>query len=364
MDEQYMKRAIELAYKGKNRVSPNPIVGAVVVKEGKIIGEGYHAYYGGPHAEVMALETVEDASGATLYVTLEPCAHYGKTPPCVDLVIRKNIKRVVIGMIDPNPLVAGKSTQKLKSHGIEVKVGVLEAECMNMNRAFIKHITTGRPYVMMKMAMSLDGKIATASGESKWITGERARAHVQTLRSQVDAIMVGIGTALKDDPRLTCRIEGGHKPLRIVVDSQLRLPLTAHVVTTVDEAPTLIATTHLAPKEKIAALQAQGVQVRVCAQKDGHVDLDDLMVYLGQNHIGQVLLEGGGALNDSALRNGIVDAVQVYIAPCLIGGSQAKTPVEGQGIADLKARIKLENLQFAQVGEDFYITGDVIKEGE
>lgn len=358
MEQQMMRWAIELAQKGVGRVNPNPLVGAVIVKDGVVIGAGYHQQYGGPHAEVNAVNSaVRDITGATVYVTLEPCSHHGKTPPCADLLIEKKVGRVVIGSPDPNPLVAGRGAQKLRDAGIEVVENFLQEECDAINRVFFHFITTKKPYVVMKTAMSLDGKIAAPNGESKWITGEAARADVQQLRHRLAGIMVGINTVLVDDPQLTCRLENGVNPTRIIVDSRLRIPLTANVLKDQEANQTIIACVETADAEKIAALENLGASVVRCKALDGRVDLQDLIAKLGERKIDSILLEGGGTLNDSAVRQGIVQEVITYIAPKLIGGELSKTPVGGAGVAHLSDVAILTDLQCEKIGDDWKLTG-------
>ena len=331
-----MERAIELARRGLGFTSPNPMVGAVIVKDGKIIGEGYHERCGELHAERNALASLtESAEGATIYVTLEPCCHYGKTPPCTEAILEHKLAKVVIGSRDPNPLVSGKGAAILRKAGVEVVEDFMREECDAINPVFFHYITTKRPYVAMKYAMTMDGKIATKTGASKWITGEDARAHVQTLRHAYKGIMVGIGTVLADDPLLTCRMEGGVNPIRIVCDSRLRLPLDCQLVKTAAEVPTIVAATEAArqKKEKVEQLQKAGVQLVFVPEKAGHLDLNVLMEKLGEQGIDGILLEGGGELNDSALMAGIVQRAYVYVAPKIFGGAKAKSPVEGEGVA-------------------------------
>ena len=355
-----MKIALELAQKGEGSVSPNPVVGAVIVKDGRIIGEGYHEYYGGLHAERNALaKATENVEGSTMYVTLEPCCHYGKTPPCVNAIIENKIKRVVVGTLDPNPKVAGKGAQILKEHGIEVELGVLEEECKKLNEIFIKYILCKKPFVIMKAAMTLDGKIATTTGDSKWITGEIARAEVHRLRNKVSSIMVGIGTILADNPELTCRIEGGKNPIRIIVDSNLRIPLEAKVINLKDNTNVIIATTEKANKEKIKLLEKKGAKILILKEKNGKVDLESLIITLGEMGIDSILLEGGSTLNYSALEEGIVDKVQFYIAPKIIGGETAKTPVGGLGILSMSNSLKVRDINVKNYGEDILIEGYV-----
>ena len=331
MDEKYMKMALELAKNGAGRVSPNPMVGAIIVKDNRIIAKGYHKEYGRDHAEVDAFKNaIQDVEGATMYVTLEPCSHYGKTPPCADKIVEKKISRVVIGSLDPNPLVSGNGVKKLIDAGIEVKVGILEENCKKLNEVFMKYISEKKPFVLMKSAMSLDGKIATYLGESKWISGEESRKDVHKLRNELSAIMVGVETVIKDNPELTCRIENGRNPIRIVVDSSLRIPIESKLVEGAREIKTIIATTNRADYEKSLSLKEKGVIVLITEDINKQVDLVDLMKKLGEMKIDSILLEGGATLNFSALSQGIVDKVQVYIAPMIIGGEKSKTIVGGR----------------------------------
>lgn len=352
-----MELAIKLAKKGEGKVNPNPMVGALIVKDGTIIGEGYHEKYGEGHAEVNAFKSLkEDPSGATMYVTLEPCSHYGKTPPCVDKIIQSKIKRVVIGMIDPNPLVSGNGVDKLKRAGIEVKVGVLEDKCKKLNEIFIKYILTKNPFVVLKTAMSLDGKIATRTGESKWITSEKSRLEVHNLRNKLSAIMVGVNTVIKDNPELTCRIENGNDPIRIIVDSTLKIPMDSKVLQNKDNK-TIIVTTKRANINSMQELLKKNIQVIIIEEKNGQVDLSALIKKLGELGIDSILLEGGSTLNYSALEENIVDKVMVYIAPKIIGGESSKTPVGGRGIDKLNDAFKLKNIAINILNEDILVEG-------
>lgn len=365
LDIDMMRRALKLAERGTGFTNPNPLVGAVIVKEGRIIGEGWHRRYGGDHAEVDAFKNAtEDVSGADMYVTLEPCSHYGKTPPCARAIVEKGIRRVFIGLTDPNPLVSGRGIQILRDNGIHVEAGFLEEEGRRLNEIFLKYITTGLPFCIMKTAMTLDGKIATAAGDSKWITGELSRKHVHELRHRVSGIMAGIGTIMADDPMLTTRLEGaeGKDPVRIVIDSSARIPLEAKVLNLDSEVGTIIAATEKADKEKLMALKARGAEVIITPLKDNGVDLEFLMRELGERKIDSVLLEGGGQVNYAALRSGIVDKVNVFIAPKLIGGEDARTPVEGEGIRYMKDAILLGKTGFHKFGDDIMIEGYIRKE--
>lgn len=359
-DEMFMREALRIARNAEGRTSPNPLVGAVIVRDGSIVAEGWHRKAGTPHAEVHALRMAGDlAKGATLYVTLEPCAHVGRTGPCAVAVRDAGIRRVVVAMSDPNPLVAGKGIQILRDAGVEVTVGVCEAEARQLNEVFLHWITTGRPFVVLKTAMTLDGKIATASGASKWITGEAARLRVHELRDRYDAILAGIGTALADDPSLTTRLPDrtGKNPVRIIVDSNARLPLTSNVVTD-GQAQTIVAVTEAAPEERVAALRAHGVDVLTCGT-GSHVDLVQLMQELGRREIASVLVEGGGTVNFSLLAAGLVDKVHAFVAPKIVGGRTAKTPVEGEGFAQLADSVQLTQLTAESVGGDVLLTGYV-----
>ena len=363
-----MKLALELAKKGIGRVHPYPMVGAVIVKDGKILGQGYHKKCGEGHAEVNAFKDAEEKNenveGAEMYVTLEPCSHFGKTPPCADKIIEKKISKVFIGTLDPNPLVAGRGVKKLKDAGIYVEYGILESECYKLNEVFMKYIVKKEPFVVMKTGMSLDGKIATYSGESKWITEEKSREDVHNLRNELTGIMVGINTVLKDNPQLTCRVNGGRNPIRIIVDSTLKIPIDCKIVNTAKEVETIIATTDKANLDKINSLEDKGVKIIVVPSKNGKVNLKELMTILGKLKIDSILLEGGGTLNFSALEEGIVDKVKIYIAPKIIGGKDSKTPIEGKGIDNLKDAFKITNLSVSTIKEDILVEGYVEKGDE
>ncbi|MFL0247191.1 bifunctional diaminohydroxyphosphoribosylaminopyrimidine deaminase/5-amino-6-(5-phosphoribosylamino)uracil reductase RibD [Candidatus Clostridium stratigraminis] len=362
MDIKYMKRALELAEKGIGYTNPNPLVGAVIVKDGQIIGEGYHALYGSSHAEVNAFKNAKyDVKGATLYVTLEPCSHYGNTPPCANTIVEKGIKKVIIGLKDPNPLVAGKGIKILKENGIDVVTGVLEEEGRKLNEIFLKYITTKLPFCIMKAAMTLDGKIAAYTGDSKWVTGESSRRYVHKLRHRAAGIMVGIGTVLADDPMLNTRLEDeeGSDPIRIIVDTYARIPLEAKVLNLNSKAKTIIAVTEKADKEKLEAIKEKGAETIITPIKKNRVDLGYLMKVLGERKIDSILLEGGSNLNYTALEEGIVDKVNIFIAPKILGGEGAKTPVGGEGIALMKDAIELKDIDIHQFGKDIMIEGYV-----
>ena len=354
-DIEYMRRAMELAERGVGFTNPNPMVGAVIVKGGKVIGEGWHGRCGEWHAERNAFKNCTvPAEGATMYVTLEPCCHYGKTPPCTEAIIEHGIARVVVGMEDPNPLVAGKGIALLREAGIEVVCGVEEEALREQNRVFLKYISTKLPWVAMKTAMTLDGKIATRTGDSKWITGAEARAYVHELRHRFMAIVVGIGTAVADDPLLNCRIEGRgvRQPIRVVVDSNARLSLDSQLVKTAGEYRTIVAHTRFAPEESVKALREAGVEMLLCKEKEGLVDVRNLLELLGQSGIDSILLEGGGSLNYTFLAEGLADELYAFIAPKIVGGMNAKTPVEGAGMEKMADAINLELENVLNVGHD------------
>ena len=354
-DIEYMRRAMELAERGVGFTNPNPMVGAVIVKGGKVIGEGWHERCGEWHAERNAFKNCTvPAEGATMYVTLEPCCHYGKTPPCTEAIIEHGIARVVVGMEDPNPLVAGKGIALLREAGIEVVCGVEEEALREQNRVFLKYISTKLPWVAMKTAMTLDGKIATRTGDSKWITGAEARAYVHELRHRFMAIVVGIGTAVADDPLLNCRIEGRgvRQPIRVVVDSNARLSLDSQLVKTAGEYRTIVAHTRFAPEESVKALREAGVEMLLCKEKEGLVDVRNLLELLGQSGIDSILLEGGGSLNYTFLAEGLADELYAFIAPKIVGGMNAKTPVEGAGMEKMADAINLELENVLNIGHD------------
>ncbi|MCM8711644.1 bifunctional diaminohydroxyphosphoribosylaminopyrimidine deaminase/5-amino-6-(5-phosphoribosylamino)uracil reductase RibD [Clostridium sp. SYSU_GA19001] len=360
MDEKYMKRALELAEKGIGYTNPNPLVGAVIVKDGRIIGEGYHEIYGSSHAEVNAFKNAtEDVKGATMYVTLEPCSHYGKTPPCANAIVEKGIKKVVVALGDPNPEVAGRGIKILRDNGIEVVTGVLEEESRKLNEIFLKYITTKLPFCILKTAMTLDGKIASRTGDSKWITGEEARKHVHRLRHRVSSIMVGVGTVLQDNPYLNTRLEEGNgsDPIRVIVDTYAKIPLEANVLNIQSNSRTIIASTELADKKKLKNLEEKGAEIIITPLKDDKVDLRYLMKALGERKIDSVLLEGGSELNYSAIDAGIVDKVNVFIAPKIICGREAKTPVGGIGRTLMKEAALLKDVEVYKFGDDIMIEG-------
>ena len=359
-DAFYMYRAIALARRGMGWTSPNPMVGAVIVKNGEIIGEGWHERCGGPHAERNALKSCrDDPRGAVMYVTLEPCCHTGRQPPCTEALLDAGIARVVVGCGDPNPLVAGRGLEILRAAGVEVEEHVLEEECMALNEVFFHYIRSKTPFAALKYAMTLDGKIAAYTGESRWISGEASRAHVQTLRGKYRGIMCGVGTVLADDPLLTCRMPNGRNPVRIICDSRLRTPLTSRLVRTAGDVPLIIATA-CADEDRYAPYLDAGAEIIRTPEKDGHIDLRALMRDLGAREIDGLLIEGGGTLNWSALEAGIVKKVYTYVAPKLLGGAFAKSPVGGRGFAVPDAGPGFRILNVERMGEDVLIESEAV----
>lgn len=352
-----MQRALDLSLKGSGFVNPNPLVGAVIVKNNRIIGEGYHEYFGGAHAELNAIQNVRgNAVDATLYVTLEPCNHHGKTPPCTERIIQEKFRKVVIGIKDPNPNVTGNGISRLKEEGIEVVVGVLEQQIQYSNEVFLKYTSNKIPFCILKMAMTMDGKIATHTGDSKWITNEKSRKWSHELRHQYSAIMVGVNTVIHDDPELTDRSDHLQKknPLRIVVDSTGRIPMESKILDT-SHADTVVALTKNATKETIQKINKKGVRVIVCPENNGKVELLYLFKALGNMNIDSVLIEGGGQLNFSALEEGLVDKVYSFVAPKIIGGHNAITPIEGKGFAKIDDAITLKFHQIRNFENDILI---------
>lgn len=357
IDVRWMRRALALARKAKGQTSPNPTVGAVVVRDGRLVGQGHHPRAGEPHAEIFALRQAgRQAVGATLYVTLEPCCHHGQTPPCVEAILEAGIRRVVAATSDPNPRIHGQGLSRLKKRGVQVHCGVLEGLARRLNEDFIKFHSEGLPFVTLKVAMTLDGKIATGQGESRWVTGEKSRAYVHRLRRQHDAVMVGIQTVLADDPQLTVRYRVGKDPHRIIVDSRARLPLSSRLLHLKSTASTWVATTHNAPERRIQQLRKAGVRILKTKSSDGRVDLSELMQLLAEHNILSVMLEGGGQLAWSALEAGIVDKVAFFIAPKIIGGRRAITAVEGTG-RRLDEAWRLHDVTIRRLDEDILVEG-------
>jgi len=359
-DQSYMQRALELAAQALGRTSPNPVVGSVIVKEGKIIGEGYHRQAGTPHAEIHALRQAGDeAADATVYVTLEPCSHYGRTPPCADALVEAGVKKVVVAVLDPNPQVAGRGIQKLIDAGIDIQTGILENEARQLNEAFFKHIQTGLPFVALKTAMTLDGKIATRTGDSRWITSSDARTYVHQLRNTYDAIMVGIGTVLHDDPMLNTRldIDDIHHPLRIIVDTNLDLPLSSQIVRSANELPSLVFCSELANKDKDAQLTANGCEIIRLPLENGLVPLNNVLEHIGSRGICSLLVEGGGEINASLLEKQMLDKVYCFIAPKIIGGRTAPSPIGGLGLNKMQDAWELQSIDIKKLQRDILITG-------
>jgi diaminohydroxyphosphoribosylaminopyrimidine deaminase / 5-amino-6-(5-phosphoribosylamino)uracil reductase len=354
-DEFFMKIALRLARKGRGCVSPNPLVGAVIVKDGRIIGSGYHKRYGDHHAEVNAINNAhEDIAGATLYVTLEPCCHEGKTPPCVGSIVQSKLGRVVIGAVDSNPLVSCRGLNYLQSMGIEVKAGVLEDECRRINETFFHYMETGRPFITIKYAQTLDGRIATATGQSQWISSEQARKFVHKLRAEHDAVLVGAGTVIKDNPELTCRLVRGRNPLRVIVDANLRIPEKSKILKTSDQARTLIATTENADRSLLKKIARAGVEiVTVDADKNGYVDLEKLLKILAHRGISSILAEGGAQIITSILKGDLANRLITVIAPKIIGkGIEAIGDLQ---IRDLKSAKQLSVETVKRIGPDVMI---------
>lgn len=406
--EDYMQMALDLARQGEGKVSPNPMVGCVVVKEGRVIATGYHEIYGGYHAERNALlHCAEDATGAELYVNLEPCCHYGKTPPCTEIILEKKIKKVYVGCLDSNPKVAGKGIEILREHGIQVETGILEQECRELNEVFFHYMEQKMPFVAMKYAMTLDGKIACETGDSKWVTEAETRGYVQLLRNRYRGIMAGIGTVLADDPMLNCRVKGGRNPVRIICDARLRIPKDSKIVATAKEIETIVVWNYRAAEEfysdsravehpqeekqqqenkketqerdhtasqripdrlteTLVFLENKGITLLENPLKSGtaapELDLRVLFGQLAARGIDSILLEGGGTLNASVLRENLVQRVYAFIAPKLVAGANAKTPVEGKGISYMKDAVKLEHIQVSLFGVDICVSGRVGEE--
>lgn len=354
-DKKYMKRALSLARKGIGRTSPNPAVGCVIVKNGVIVGEGWHKRVGGHHAEIHALEmSGAQARGANVYVTLEPCSHTGKTPPCSEALIRAGVKRVVAGMLDPNPLVSGGGLAALKQAGIETVCGICEEECRSVNLPFIKHVTTGVPYVTYKCAMTMDGYIATTTGESRWISCEESRKYVHRMRSRMDAVMVGVDTIIADNPLLTVRHVRGKDPLRVIVDTRLRTPVSVNVLNGELSSRTIIATAESDPGVHLPYLK-QGVTIVVCDEDDGRVSMKDLLQKLGAMGVQSILLEGGSRLAGSMLQLGMIDELVFFMAPKIIG-SNGFSPFTLQEITSMAQAVRLNFTDVSRIGSDIVVT--------
>lgn len=360
-DKNFMQRALDLAAMARGRTSPNPLVGAVIVKAGEIIGEGYHRKAGTPHAEIHALNAAADyeLNDATMYVSLEPCSHYGRTPPCANALVKAGLRRVVIATRDPNPLVAGRGIKILEDAGIETAVGLLEEPAVKLNEVFFKCIQSGQPFVSLKTAMTIDGKIASYTGDSRWVTGEAARNFVHQLRNSYDAIMVGIGTVLADDPQLNTRLPGDDvkDPVRIIIDGQLDLPLESKIVKTAQTQRSIVFTGQSHDKEKAGILEAYGVKIVEIDETGDNLPLEKVMKQIGAMGICSVLLEGGSRINAYMLEHNLVDKVYWFIAPKIIGGRKAPSPVAGQGIALMNDAIKLKQMEIKNFNDDLCVIG-------
>lgn len=356
-----MRRALELASRGAGNVNPNPLVGAVIVKDGEIIGEGYHQKYGENHAEVNAILSVKDKNllrTSTIYVNLEPCAHYGKTPPCAEAIVKYGFKRVVIGALDVNERVAGKGVKILKDNGIEVKIGVLEEECLKLNEIFYKFISTNKPFVISKWASTLDGKISTRTGDSKWISSEESRQYVHNIRNRVAGILVGVDTVIKDDPLLTCRIENGVNPIRFILDTTGRTPIDAQILKLDNGKNTFIVVGENISEENIEKFKKSNIEMIKCATKSEKICLKSLMKIIGEMKIDSLLIEGGGKVHASAIKEGIVDKIITFIAPKIVG-SEGKDSIGELNIVLMKDAISLKNVTYRNLGEDLVIEGYV-----
>ena len=348
--KKYMEIALKIAEKGKGNVSPNPLVGCIIVKRGKIVGKGYHKQYGGEHAEIDAIKNAsKKAANATLYINIEPCSHWGKTPPCTEKIVEAAIREVIIGMHDPNPLVEG--FRELKFRGIKTKIGILENEAKKLNEIYIKYMKTNRPFVILKLAMTMDGRIATKTGDSKYITGRDARKYVHQFRSEVDAIMVGINTVLKDNPKLTSRLVKGKDPMKVVVDTELRMPLKCNLMK--HPSKLIIATTNKAPKKKINKFYQKGVNVVVLKSKSNLVDLKELLKELGKKEIASVMIEGGAELNSSAIKDRIANKLLIFTAPKLVGNGLGA--IGNLGITKIDRAVKLKDIKMKKIGKDILV---------
>ena len=359
-DSFYMKRALKLASRGSGSTSPNPLVGAVIVKEGRIIGEGWHEKVGKPHAEINAImNSQEPVEGSTIYVNLEPCSHFGRTPPCAAELVKRRFGRVVIAMEDPNPLVSGKGIKLLRDSGIQVDVGLHKLEAQKLNDIFIQHIVKGKPLILLKSAMTLDGKTATRTGDSKWISGEESREYVHRLRNRYSAIMVGLNTFRKDDPMLTTRLEGvkGKNPIRVIVDSLGRIPSEAKVLDIDSDRRTIIATTEAMSGLKQRYLISKGAELIITEKSDGRVDMVKLIGELAGRGIDRLLVEGGGTVAAALVEKGLVDKVAMFIAPVIVGGKEAPTPVMGTGVDYMNYGYRLKHQRAIMLGQDIMVEG-------
>jgi diaminohydroxyphosphoribosylaminopyrimidine deaminase/5-amino-6-(5-phosphoribosylamino)uracil reductase len=357
-----MRQALDLAEQARGRTNPNPLVGAVLVKAGAVVGTGYHRQAGTPHAEIHALEQAgEHARGADLYVSLEPCSHFGRTPPCCDALIRAGVAKVFVALEDPNPQVSGQGIARLRAAGIPVEVGLLAREAARQNEVFLTYIRTRRPFVLAKAAMSLDGKIAAASGDSRWVSGEASRACAHRLRDEYDAVLVGIGTVLKDDPQLNVRLPAGsgaaHHPVRVVLDSALRLPLDCRLVRTAAEQALIVFCRPDFPAARAAELERRGVEVIPVASAGEQLDLPQILDILGAQQLCSLLVEGGGEVQASFFRQGLVDKLCWFIAPKIVGGRDAPSPVGGTGVVLMRDAAPVYEVSWRQLGQDFCLEG-------
>jgi diaminohydroxyphosphoribosylaminopyrimidine deaminase/5-amino-6-(5-phosphoribosylamino)uracil reductase len=359
--EKFMKAALGLARKGLGKTSPNPAVGAVIVRKGQVVAAGFHRKAGAPHAEVEALSQLRGNArqGDTLYVTLEPCNHFGRTPPCTQAILEKGVRKVVVGMRDPNPHVTGGGCDYLSGHGVEVVTGVLEEECRRLNECFVTYVSKGRPFVIAKTAMTLDGWTATSTGHSRWVTSERSRQWVHRLRSRVDGIMVGVGTVVADDPLLNARLRRGRgrDPVRIIVDTHLRIPVNARVLAPAGGSETLIAVSDEVGSRRLKKLDGKGITFLMCPEKEGKIDLRALMDMLGKRSIASVLLEGGATLMGAMIRERLVDKFCIFKAPKILGGSDGRPMALGKGPSRMDQSIVLKDIRIRRFGEDLLITG-------
>ena len=354
----YMRKALKLARKGGGYVNPNPQVGAVVVKNGEVVGKGYHEKFGGPHAEVRALDAAGDAArGAILYVTLEPCVHYGKTPPCTEKIIERDLAEVKVAMEDPNPRVAGKGIKRLREEGIDVSVGLMEEEARKVNEIYLKYIGTGRPFVLLKLAMTLDGKIATRTGDSRWISSEPARKLVHELRGRYSAVCVGVNTVIKDDPRLNVRKADGPDGARFVLDAKGKTPINARILSFSSDAPTVLVIGEGAKEETLKEFQNKGAEVWQVGENRGLLDLDQLLDLVGKRGYDSLLVEGGGELAWSLLNQGLVDKVRFFYSPKIVGGKEAVPAVGGEGRARIEEGIGIKDISFETIGDDLSLVG-------
>lgn len=356
-DKRYMRMALRLALKGAGRTSPNPMVGAVLVRGRKVIATGYHQRVGGDHGEIVALKRAgEKARGATLYLNLEPCNHQGRTPPCTLSLIQSRVKRVVVGMVDPNPLVSGKGIRRLRQAGIQVRVGLLQDECRKLNEAFSKYITRRIPFVILKLAVSLDGRIATSTGDSRWVTGSVSRRYVHQLRNRVDAVLVGAGTVLADDPKLTCRLPGGRDPWRVVLDGRLRIPLKAQLLRQRGPEKSIVVTGPRAPIKKVEAIRRYGARVWNLPLREGRIPFAAPLKRLGKMGLLSVMIEGGATTASWALKEGVVDKFFFFYAPKIIGGD-GREVIDTLGVRKMSHCKKVRAMELKKLGKDFLVSG-------